>query len=1130
MTTFNVNETAGCNSTTGSSPAVAGCEARDLKCILTHLADQIADADRRHSQVLNQMQERLGQLGGATVGLRDQLPRHEEASGVLDRIESGMAELSDRLAESEPRGPAPAAPASSAVEAAPALRSALAGQARDAYERRSVRSPVVDNFDVVDTAGAHREDDAWERETVDPLARLYETGAVDELGVPVLDPVSAPGVNPKALTAALSPEAPERAAPLLMASPGVSPTADFAPLPPAPSELAPAPVSAPASVVPRGTGLQAVADTPSATPAPAGDRQWLESRLAEVAGRIAQMSAPAPVGKAELAAEVVARQSETLAGERAWLEQRFAEVAERIANVPSAPEPVSKSEIAAEVIAQQTRILQESREWMESRIADLAARLEQTVASVKPGPGAEVVEARFNDIEQALQGLAAIDPMAAVEERFAALETRLTETMAGTAKRADLASLMSIEAQVEDLNAHLVTVETHFSRLDSIELELRSLAQRMSPTELGKLIEQRTAYAPDEEALAGTVASRVAREVAQEMPRFETALQTIADRLSADKLASLVAQIRPAAPDTAAIAAQVAEHISLAMPRPDAATVDATQQLEDLKATLEAFVVEQRHGDEQTTTMLDTMQQAMIRLLDRMDAIEQARQAAIEEQAYDDIDAGSRDDRRAPASSPDYGPALGSVRSTGERRHEAPADGFEVRQPAVAPVYMEQPRAEPEPPRAAPARAAPAVVQTPEPEQPVAGSREDYIAAARRAARMASEAQSEAVQQPEETKARTVKPEGGRRQLSRTSMALICLLLVGASFVAVKSTILAPSAPVPQAPQAASAPQRAATPDPAGTTSAAGAAEKKLQGLEDADVIIEDGARDAPARGAPGQAPAQAPQRRSSLLGNESLGMDGFSAVLNDLERRQLASSAPTHPAALTREQPGGAAGPRANDALPLSIGPNSLRAAAAKGDASAEFEIGARFAEGRGVTQDLQQAVNWYQRAASQGFAPAQYRLGSMFERGLGVKADAARARVWYQRAAEQGIVKAMHNLAVLTAGRDASATDYGTAARWFRAAADHGLTDSQFNLAIMHDSGLGMERNAKEAYKWFSLAARAGDDEASRRRESLRQKMQPQEVAEVEAELAKWRPKTADQAVNDPRTAGEAWKSRAR
>ena len=75
-------------------------------------------------------------------------------------------------------------------------------------------------------------------------------------------------------------------------------------------------------------------------------------------------------------------------------------------------------------------------------------------------------------------------------------------------------------------------------------------------------------------------------------------------------------------------------------------------------------------------------------------------------------------------------------------------------------------------------------------------------------------------------------------------------------------------------------------------------------------------------------------------------------------------------------------------------LGPLSLRHAAAKGDAKAQFEVAARYAEGKGIPRDFGQAATWYQRAAAQGLAPAQYRLGALYERGLGVSTDPARAR----------------------------------------------------------------------------------------------------------------------------------------
>ncbi len=105
-------------------------------------------------------------------------------------------------------------------------------------------------------------------------------------------------------------------------------------------------------------------------------------------------------------------------------------------------------------------------------------------------------------------------------------------------------------------------------------------------------------------------------------------------------------------------------------------------------------------------------------------------------------------------------------------------------------------------------------------------------------------------------------------------------------------------------------------------------------------------------------------------------------------------------------------------DLPPLTVGPQSLRLAAADGNAAAEFEVATRIAEGKGTTQDPKEALRWYQRSASRGFVQAQYRVGTFYERGLAVERDLPRAMVWYQRAAEQGNVKAMHNLAVLSAG----------------------------------------------------------------------------------------------------------------
>lgn len=956
MATSNVKErAAGKRGDEPSLPALSA-EAHDLTRLMAQLADRISDADMRHGQGMSSLHKRLDSLSDKTLALRDRLPAASPSASVLERIEGNLADMAGRLSQGPGSGLQRPEAADSA-EPAPALRSALAAQALDAYSRRtrpaapSTAGPV-DPFDVVDNSASAHDESIPDEASANALARLYETARADPSGVPPLDAVSATAAE------------------------------------------------------------EAFAHGQAAMPLPSPTR-------------------PEPAVQAAMAG--------TSAEDRAWLEQRF---------------------------------------------ADVASRLEQSLASMRSE-----------------------NPLAGIETRFASLERQIAQVATDSPRRADLASLKAIESQVEDLNAQLVTVQTHFSRLDTIELELRSLTDRFSVDELSRLIQQSVpARAERDEAANAATAG-----VAQQIPRIEQALQSIASQLSADRISTLVAQSRPAAPDANAIARIVAAEVSQKLPAASAGQGDASISVDALKASLEGYMAERRHGDEHTGAMLETLQQAMMRMLDRLDAIESDRHAPPraqpdESHLYSESYAQHGTAANAPQSLPPYQQPYEDIEP--RREHPSSAQPYPSARERAFDQFQHDPEPRPHTPQpqlqpqpaAAVIEARPASPTSasalraslsqaslgPAAAPELTGSKEDFVASARRAARMAAEAPQTAAPARDEEVNAQVAPEGTkavRRKLSPVSMALICLILVGASFLVVKSTLLAP----PNEPQPVQVAPPKAAPAPA-------PAPKRIQNLEDAD-------------GPSGS------QRRSSG------GPEGEPTQSAEL---------PSHLAALSQEAPTTIAAPRSNEMPPVAIGPNSLRAAAAKGDPSATYEVGARFAEGRGVPQDLQQGVVWLQRSATQGFAPAQYRLGSMFERGLGVKTDLARARIWYQRAAEQGVIKAMHNLAVLSAGRDSNLTDYNSAGKWFRAAADHGLTDSQFNLAIMHDSGLGMEKDAKQAFKWFSIAARAGDEEAARRRETLRKQLLPKEVVEVETEVASWRPKAADQNLNDPRLAGEAWKTR--
>ncbi|UPK04728.1 tetratricopeptide repeat protein [Bradyrhizobium sp. 170] len=212
---------------------------------------------------------------------------------------------------------------------------------------------------------------------------------------------------------------------------------------------------------------------------------------------------------------------------------------------------------------------------------------------------------------------------------------------------------------------------------------------------------------------------------------------------------------------------------------------------------------------------------------------------------------------------------------------------------------------------------------------------------------------------------------------------------------------------------------------------------------------------------------------------------------------------------------------------LPDGIGGPVLRAAALKGDPAAAYEVGVRFAEGKGVAADLDQAAKWYDRAAQAGVVPAIFRLGTFYEKGLSVKKDVDIARRYYAQAAERGSAKAMHNLAVLDADGGGKGANYKSASIWFRKAADRGVADSQFNLGILYARGIGVEQNLAESFKWFSLAAAQGDADAGRKRDDIAKRLDVQSLAAARLAIQTFTPEPQpDDVVNVAAPAG-GWDS---
>lgn len=833
------------------------------------------------------------------------------------------------------------------------------------------------------------------------------------------------------------------------------------------------------------------------------------------------------------------------------------------------------------------------RLWLEERFADIASRVEQSLAEMHP--------------ERSFQAL---------DRRLEQFEERFSTVIEDVATRADVEGLQLIEAHITELTSHVEEAQRQLARLDGIEEQLKAVARRLAD-ETEAAVPPQPGIEPGEiDAIVTAAVGRFADRLANERAAADGTYKTVA-RLAAEQA---VAQLAAVQPQTAS-----------------APAVDPDVQ--KLRHLLEGLIRERREGDEQQAAMLDTLQQAMVRVLDRIDTIEQAQvsvpaaaarpgtvqapvtsaSAPLSAMASATPSAPGRPSAPGTPSAPASAPAFAAMPSPAVTQPASPASAVAPGSIPVSP-FAHVPGAASAPQSAAPLPPAAA-------SGPNQRLRQDFIADAQRAklkAQGAAAAASDTVKlSPPRSavagKSTTATDVAGQAKASASRIAQslpikkllvaalgLIILVQGANLLLARrsaetakpqaapakttapqaSEKAAPAAPAAKAaaapmaaPPAAAAPVNGA-PAPTATPAESGpkAAAPRQSGSLPATASGALAQTSGPAEGANGwSATRPAPetvtdslnlmdgpadigpieQRADTVTGSVPLGItldtSGRKPTPYDLARlRQQqdmaglssklgAAAAYATPAALLPERNETAAAPeiagqataatsagRALELPPATVGPLSLRLAAANGDPSAEFEVGARLAEGKGTDQSFKEAVKWYTRSASQGFAQAQYRLGTFHERGLGVAQDLGRARIWYGRAAEQGNVKAMHNLAVLDASGRSGSPDYAAAARWFAEAAKRGLSDSQYNLAVLHESGLGVGKDLTLAYQWFSLAARSGDKQAVARRDVARAALPAANVASVDEIVKAWLPQEVDQMANDARMAGEAWKRR--
>lgn len=147
-------------------------------------------------------------------------------------------------------------------------------------------------------------------------------------------------------------------------------------------------------------------------------------------------------------------------------------------------------------------------------------------------------------------------------------------------------------------------------------------------------------------------------------------------------------------------------------------------------------------------------------------------------------------------------------------------------------------------------------------------------------------------------------------------------------------------------------------------------------------------------------------------------------------------------------------------------------RKAAEQGDASAQYNLGRVYENGRGVAEDFRESVKWYRKAAEQGFAPAQYKMGQMHDPSVAYYTD--------RRVKREGIVD-----------------DITSSLRWYRKAAEQGHPQALYEMGRVYEHAREVKRDLVKARMWYAIALKAGEGKAGLSLTGVTNRMSESEIS---------------------------------
>jgi hypothetical protein len=152
------------------------------------------------------------------------------------------------------------------------------------------------------------------------------------------------------------------------------------------------------------------------------------------------------------------------------------------------------------------------------------------------------------------------------------------------------------------------------------------------------------------------------------------------------------------------------------------------------------------------------------------------------------------------------------------------------------------------------------------------------------------------------------------------------------------------------------------------------------------------------------------------------------------------------------------------------------LKNRAQNGEAKAQIELAIRLRDGKGVTKNDADAMQWAHKAADAGNADAQDFVGFAYLRGAVVKRNTALAIAYFKEAADES-AQAAFNLGQCYFGAQGTEQDCAKALEYWEKAASKGHGRAAAAAAMAFHAGEGIRRDAKKARQLAERAAELGN-----------------------------------------------------